>query len=109
MKLFTACPVCNRRIDIATSARVRAQLPLYYEVDCPHQDCAARGHRVTCSSRTTFAEAGAAGTVGVGASGAALGGLVAGPIGLGIGLLLGLIVGANADGTPADVQRFNAS
>lgn len=109
MRLFTACPVCKRRIDIAANAATRADLPPAFQVGCPHQDYAANGFIVGCFARNVYAERGHAGTVGGSTVGAAVGGLVAGPLGLGIGLLVGLFLGAAADADEQRVTEFNNS
>jgi hypothetical protein len=109
MKLFVACPVCRRRIDIAANARTRADLPEVFIVECPNEGCAAQGQPVFCNSGSVLAEQGHAGAVGGSVAGSAVGGLIAGPLGLGIGLLVGLMLGASADGDAAAVQVFNNS
>jgi hypothetical protein len=109
VRLFAVCPSCNRRIEIASNARVRPELPLFFQVPCPNPACPSGGIPVVCVSRSVVAESGHGGAVGVGTASAALGGLMAGPLGLGIGLIVGAILGSKADGAAEDVTRFNQS
>jgi hypothetical protein len=109
VRLFAACPSCNSRIEIASNARIRSELPMFFQVPCPNPACPSAGIPVVCVSQSVVAESGHGGAVGVGTAGAALGGVMAGPLGLGIGLILGAILGSKADGATEDVTRFNQS
>lgn len=104
MRLYVICYRCGAKIFIQSTAKVRSELPLSFQLTCFH------GHQQIYSNYEVLAEPEVGKTPAGIIIGGLLGALLFGPIGaLGGAALLG---GAGASAEAADkiaVERFNTS
>ncbi|GBE19278.1 hypothetical protein BMS3Abin16_01893 [archaeon BMS3Abin16] len=116
MKLYVACKYCRKKIYFNSPAKIRAELPYLFNLQCQQPNCHPHvGHQIygrgeIYNRSEVKAELGISGLVGGALVTGILGGLVAGPIGLLLGGALGGGVGSASDQTDREaVERFNAS
>ena len=105
LRLFIVCPNCRAKIYLDTTARVRAELPAYFEIKCFTCNYTALYN----SSQVLAEPTGALMPTGVIVGGVG-GAIIGGPIGALIGAAIGASAGSKADSDDREAaERFNNS
>ena len=115
MRLYVLCKYCRNKIHFNSPAKIRAELPYLFNLQCQKPNCQAHvGHQIygrgeIYNRSDVWAELGISGKVGGALVTGILGGLVAGPIGLLLGAAIGGGAGSSSDQADKEaVARFNS-
>lgn len=104
MKLYAICKTCNNKFYIASSAKIRSNLPPLFYLTCPYRDTNQY------NPQEVFAETSEGSMAIGGALAGGIVGLIAGGIGAIVGAILGGVLGGGREKQDIGAAtRFNNS